>query len=124
MDTNTTAAQPIAARAPEIGQLLADLQREAQRSDGTFEPEATAELVSQWFDLLGYSIIRDRPGMRAGTTYEGHVTYADDMIVSLQCFEGRHGECPDPSCAGGTPADDGIGMGPLANGYYCECPAC
>lgn len=45
--------------------------------------------------------------------YEGYVKYADDTVVSLQCFEERHGECP----AHATPA---------LNGYFCECsqPGC
>ena len=43
---------------------------------------------------------------RPGTTYEGHVTYADGSQVSLQCHENRPGECP----------------GVLDNGYLCEGP--
>lgn len=57
------------------------------------------------------------PGARA---YEGHVTYADGSRVSLQCHEGRHGQCPDTASD-----DDGHrdGSGPL-DGYYCECTGC
>jgi len=49
--------------------------------------------------------------------YEGYVTYADDSIASIQCFEDRHAECPqDPDSL----AEDIPEHGPL-NGYYCEC---
>jgi hypothetical protein len=47
--------------------------------------------------------------------YEGYVRYADKTIVSLQCFEGRHDECP---------AEIGAGGSPVLEGYYCECPEC
>jgi hypothetical protein len=48
--------------------------------------------------------------------YEGYVKYADDSVVSIQCFEQRHAECPSPH--DDAPID---GNGPL-DGYYCECP--
>jgi len=57
------------------------------------------------------------PGERV---YEGHVTYADDTRISLQCHEGRHGECPDTDSDDETRRD---GSGPL-DGYYCECTGC
>lgn len=52
--------------------------------------------------------------------YEGHVRFADSQVVSLQCFEGRHDECPDKTCH----TDDDIPerYGPL-DGYVCECGA-
>jgi hypothetical protein len=40
--------------------------------------------------------------------FEGYVKYADDTVVCLQCFEGRHGECPAE-------------VTPDLDGYYCEC---
>jgi hypothetical protein len=48
-------------------------------------------------------------------TYEGHVRYADSSVVSLQCFEGRHAECPQIDTAEGDPLNT-----PLT-GYCCEC---
>jgi len=57
--------------------------------------------------------------MRPETTYEGHVTYADGSVVSIQCFEGRNGECPDDT----RPAAEVDGGGPLL-GRYCEHPHC
>jgi hypothetical protein len=59
-------------------------------------------------------------GQAGGTrTYEGHVAFADGTLRSLQCYEGRHGECPDVTPPGWE-RDRG---GPL-NGHYCECPGC
>ena len=50
--------------------------------------------------------------------YEGYVKYADDTAVSLQCFEGRHSECPDII----NHVEDGpVTTGALDGGYYCEC---
>lgn len=51
------------------------------------------------------------------TSYEGHVKYADSTVVSLQCYDERHGQCPQA-------ADDENGEPqgpPLFEGYYCEC---
>jgi hypothetical protein len=45
-------------------------------------------------------------------TYEGFVKYADDSVVSLQCFELRCDECPDTETT-----SDGV-----LDGYNCECP--
>jgi hypothetical protein len=47
----------------------------------------------------------------------GYVRFADDSVVSLECFEDRCAECPD------TPPNDSDTLvtvsGPL-DGYYCE----
>lgn len=51
-----SAAQPLAVRAPEVAELLAALQRDAQRPDGTFTPDTAAELITQWLDAHGYDI--------------------------------------------------------------------
>jgi hypothetical protein len=58
-------------------------------------------------------------GAPAARAYEGHVTFADGTVRSLQCYEGRHGECPDATPPGWE-RDRG---GPL-NGRHCECPGC
>jgi hypothetical protein len=58
------------------------------------------------------------PVSPAGREYQGYIRYADDTIVSLQCFEGDHGQCPDVTRAG-----EGNDNGPL-DGYHCECPGC
>ena len=52
-------------------------------------------------------------------TYEGYVRYEDGSVVSAQCAEGRHGECPDDT----EPGTERDGGGPL-EGYYCVCPGC
>ncbi len=52
-----------------------------------------------------------------GRPYEGHVRYADSSIVSLQCFEDRHQECPQVAL---TQQADDFGAGPL-EGFHCEC---
>ena len=59
------------------------------------------------------------PESPAPRTYEGHMVFADSTIVSLQCLEGRHSECPDTTPPG-EERDDG---GPFG-GYFCECGAC
>lgn len=45
-------------------------------------------------------------------SYEGYVKFADDTVICLPCFEGRHGGCPD--CG----AEEGTGS---LDGYNCEC---
>jgi hypothetical protein len=49
--------------------------------------------------------------------YEGFVEFADATLISLQCFDGRCRECPDPHKTGGEGPD--IGYPPALNGYYC-----
>jgi hypothetical protein len=51
--------------------------------------------------------------------YEGYVRFADDSVVSLQCFEDRHDECPDIT----PPGQETDRGGPL-EGNYCECSCC
>ena len=51
--------------------------------------------------------------------YEGYVRFADDSVVSLQCFEDRHDKCPDLTPSG----EETDRSGPL-EGYYCECSGC
>src|ERR1039457_960034 len=51
--------------------------------------------------------------------YEGYAVFADGSKVSLQCYDGRHGECPDITPPG---AEDSHG-GPFG-GHYCECSGC
>ena len=50
-------------------------------------------------------------------TYEGYVKFAGDEVLSLQCFEGRHAECPDIA----NHAEDGPHAPSALDGYYCEC---
>jgi hypothetical protein len=76
-------------------------------------------------DQLDGALRRAFPGgpvtLPAGErSYEGHVTAADGTRTSLQCWEGRHGECPDVTTAD---HDGDNGDGPL-DGYYCECLRC
>jgi hypothetical protein len=51
-------------------------------------------------------------------TNEGYVQYVSGEVMSLQCFEGRHAECPDETPPEGPPDDE---AGPLDHGWYCEC---
>ena len=51
----------------------------------------------------------------ADGSYEGFVQLTAGEVFSVQCNEGRCGECPDDTPEG-TETDGG---GPLA-GYYCE----
>lgn len=53
-------------------------------------------------------------------SYEGHVRFAAGEVISVQCFEGRHGECPQVDVPEGTETDRN---GPL-EGYHCECSGC
>jgi hypothetical protein len=41
---------------------------------------------------------------------EGYVKFADGSVVSLECHEGRHRDCPDSRAAGAN-----------LDGYFCEC---
>lgn len=45
--------------------------------------------------------------------YEGYVKYADDSVISLQCFEGDCHKCPDQGV-------DGVGSDGVLDGYVCE----
>ena len=54
-------------------------------------------------------------GPLPGREYQGHVRYADGTVVSLQCYDGDHGQCPDTT----APGED-RDSGPL-DGYLCEC---
>ena len=60
------------------------------------------------------------PDTNEELTYEGFAKFADDTVVSLQCYDGRHAECPQEEDAQGeplnTPLDDG--------NYCCECSGC
>jgi hypothetical protein len=56
--------------------------------------------------------------------YEGHARFADGTMISLQCHEGRCGECPDETPDGqagssgaldGYPCEHGCGHGPAAD---------
>jgi hypothetical protein len=53
------------------------------------------------------------PGQLGNREYEGYAKYADGSVWSLQCFEGRHGDCPDDH-----DSDGGNGS---CDGYSCEC---
>jgi hypothetical protein len=55
--------------------------------------------------------------------YEGYVRFADSSVVSLQCFQGRHDECPD-NTPDGEETDPGSPLGGPLEGYYCECSGC
>lgn len=52
--------------------------------------------------------------MSSGLSYKGYVKYADDSVISIQCFEDRCTECPDE-----VPDGEGGGRGVL-DGYNCE----
>jgi hypothetical protein len=46
--------------------------------------------------------------------YEGSVKFAAGEVISLQCFEGRCGECPDYHDS------ESADRPPTLEGYYCE----
>jgi hypothetical protein len=64
-------------------------------------------------DLTPMPPVPPGSGQLGNREYEGHAKYADGSIWSLQCFEGRHGDCPDDH-------DSDEGNGSCA-GYSCEC---
>jgi hypothetical protein len=50
--------------------------------------------------------------------YEDYVKFSGGEVLSTQCNEDRHGECPqgpDDEETGVPPGD------PVLDGYYCEC---
>ena len=117
MDASTLAL-PLAERAPEVGELLAQI-KEIETPDGGWPAADVVGILCEWFTGHGYDIDA-APETDNGRQYEGHVQ--DDLsgVRSVQCAEGRHGECFDTT----TPYDEAReGAGPLG-GYYCECMGC
>lgn len=51
-------------------------------------------------------------------SYEGLVKFADGSVISIQCFDGRCGECPDVVHTPDGDVNDGAG--PTLDGKYCE----
>jgi hypothetical protein len=101
-----------AARRPSPRALAAAIET-AGLGSGT-QAQAMAEAIAA-------QLATGQPGPQppAARTYEGHVVFADGTKLSLQCHEGRHGECPDT-----TPAGQEYGSTGPFGGHFCECPGC
>lgn len=123
-DSAAAGALPLAARAPEVGELLGRIRDQEAGSSGGWPGGDTVSILCEWFTGHGYDINAPLPTADDDSadddepSYEGYAKHSDDSVYSLQCSEGRHRACPQ------GPDDDETGLppgGPMFDGAYCEC---
>ena len=112
-----TEGAPLSERAPEVGQLLADLRAQEAGNDGGWPGGDTVSILCEWFTANGYDI--DAP-LAAGDDDDRECAECGDRVAYLSSRDWCDGCEADPQGCDACGAEPGEECRPMCIGQAAQ----